>query len=253
MLHILILIVTVLLVHTGKAVRLYLVLFGTGIGFRKHIKTYCIATPVSIIVPYKLGELFRIYCYGRSINNMVRSIITILFDRFMDTLGLLTVVFTVALLGKGEISTISIIFLFFTVLILLGYFIFPDLCAFWRRYLLRATATSRKIKTIKLIVSFDEVYHEIQEVAQGRGMILYFMSLICWAIEIGGLAVIVAIKGTENLGEEISGYLKAAIGTGSSVEMNQFAIVSIVILIIVFIIASLIDHVIGKGDQSCKL
>lgn len=252
MLHILILIMTALVVHAGKALRLYLALYGTDIRFRKHIKTYCIATPISIIVPYKLGELFRIYCYGRCINNMVRSIIIILFDRFMDTLGLLTVVFTVALLGKGEISTISIALLSFTALILLAYFVFPDLCAFWRTYLLRATATSRKIKTIKLIVSFDEVYHEIQEVAQGRGVILYFMSLICWTIEIGGLAIIVGIKGLENLGEEISGYLKAAIGTGKSVEMNQFAIVSIVILIMAFIIASLIDHIISKGEQSCK-
>lgn len=104
---ILILIFTALLVHVLKAGRLYLALYGTRRKLRTYLKKYCIVTPVTIILPFKIGELFRMHYYGSQIGNVLKGIVIIFLDRFMDTLALVTtilfngLVYFVTMAGEG--------------------------------------------------------------------------------------------------------------------------------------------------------
>ena len=252
MLQTLILIITVLLVHTVKAMRLYLALCDTDIKSQNYIPAYCMSTSVSIILPYKLGDLFRMYCFGRQVSNMATGVITVLFDRVMDTLGLITVIIISTLFSGEKISSITYILMIFIVLTLLAYYLFPGLYSFWKKFLLCAKATPRKNRTLKLITACDEVYCKIVKVARGRGIILYFMSVLCWAIEIGELAILIEVMGSQADGADISNYLDAAIGIGNSAWMHQFVIVGIGMLLTGFIFASMINVIRGKGEESCK-
>ena len=87
--------ITVILVHVIKAGRLYLALYGSEIAFITYLNTYCKVTPVSIMLPFKLGELFRMYCYGQLLGNNLKGVVIILFDRFMDTTALMTAILLV--------------------------------------------------------------------------------------------------------------------------------------------------------------
>ena len=64
-----ILIVTAILVHFIKALRLYIAFYGRGLSFGEYIIQYCKVIPVSMIQPLKLGDLFRAYCYCYKIRN----------------------------------------------------------------------------------------------------------------------------------------------------------------------------------------
>ncbi len=52
-------------VHAAKMIRLYLVLMERRIVFRRFVLLYLKTTFVNLIVPFKLGEVFRIYCISR--------------------------------------------------------------------------------------------------------------------------------------------------------------------------------------------
>ena len=66
-----ILIAAVVFAHMIKAGRLYLALYGADIGWETYLKVYCKVTPVSMIFPLKVGEFFRMYCYGKELKNGV--------------------------------------------------------------------------------------------------------------------------------------------------------------------------------------
>ena len=67
--NIMVILVTVLFVHGLKAIRLYFTLYDSRIGFVNYLKVFCKVTPISLILPYKLGDFFRIYCYGNIIKD----------------------------------------------------------------------------------------------------------------------------------------------------------------------------------------
>ena len=62
--------IAVVIVHFLKAFRLYLALYGSGLSIYSYSKIYCKVTPISILFPFKLGELFRMYCYGYQTDNI---------------------------------------------------------------------------------------------------------------------------------------------------------------------------------------
>ena len=246
-----IIVVSVLVVHMVKAFRLYLAMHGTGIGLSSYLKTYCKVTPVSVIYPFKLGELFRIYCYGHQMDNMLKSTVTVLLDRFMDTAALATVIFLVWLVNGGRMASFMYFLIIFLFAVILVYAVFPGIYRYWKKYILRADATPRRILFLNVIDKCNAVYDEITNITRGRGIILYFLSLIAWSVELGGLAVLSRANGETELGDTISGYLMAAMGSGNSAELRQFVFFSVWLMLIFYIVIKICDIIVsGKRDNT---
>jgi len=247
--HIGIIIVTVFLVHLIKAARLYLILFGSDLSFREYLKVYCKVIPVSVVWPFKLGEFFRMYCYGKLLSNLLKGIVVVLLDRFMDTFALVIMIILIWVINGGEITSLVYILLLFLVLALMLYFAFPGLYKFFKKTILRAKATENKLKVLKVLDVSNNVYEEISDVSKGRAIILLVMSLIAWAVEIGSLVLLNGVNGSDGLGSTISGYLSAAIGSGKSAELLHFVFVSVVMTIAIYIVAKLSELTLGKKEQ----
>lgn len=246
--HILIIITAVAAVHLIKAGRLYLALYGLDISLSTYIKIYCKVTPVSVVIPYKLGEFFRMYCYGSQLGNMLKGIIIVLLDRFMDTTALVTMILLVWIVNGGYVAKlvyILLVFLFFTLLV---YFVFPGVYKFWKKYLLGAKATENKLAILKILDTLNAIYQEIINVSKGRGVILYFLSLTAWGIEIGSLVLLSGITREEKSNQTISKYLSSAMGTGVSTELKQFVFVSVILLIVIYIVIKGMEMVIAKKE-----
>lgn len=100
-------------VHLIKAGRLYLALYGTGIDASIYIREYCKVTPVSMAVPFKAGEFFRMFCYGWQLDNPLKGAIIVLLDRFMDTAALVTMIFLVWLFNGGRVTLFTYLLVVF--------------------------------------------------------------------------------------------------------------------------------------------
>ena len=224
------------MVHLIKAGRLYLALYGTGIGGSEYIKIYCKVTPVSMVLPLKLGEFFRMYGYGKQLDDLLKGIIIILLDRFMDTLALITMIFLVWIFNGGKITFFIYLLLLFLVCILLAYFAFPGIYGFWKKNILKARATEKRLALLRILDSLNLVYREITDVSKGRGLILCFISFLAWAAEIGSLAMLNGISGEGELSQIISAYLLSAVGAGTSTELKQFVFLSVLLMITLYFV-----------------
>lgn len=232
-------IVATLLIHMVRAFRLYFALYGSEITRAYHLKLYCKVTPISILLPYKIGELYRMYCYGLSIKNSVKGILIILLDRFFDTMALLLIVFVEYVIGEAAITSLVIVLIALTILLIFAYFSFPSLSTFWKKYLLSANASKHKMLLIKFLSSLNNLYYEIRNVIKGRGIILLGLSIVAWGIEVSCLPLSKSSFQKENIGEKINGYLLASIDGNYNLALNQFRYVSITVLVVGFIIFSI--------------
>lgn len=234
-LQLLTIIATVILVHSIKATRLYFAIYGSDISLFTYLKTYCKVTPVSVILPYKIGELFRIYCYGKTIKDFFKGLVIVLLDRFMDTAGLVTVILLFAGFAGVGITPLVYIFVIFLAVLLLAVAIYPGLYRFWKQYILRARATKRKISALKFLETVNKGYVEIQEVTKGRGVILYVLSLLAWLLEIGSVMLQTNVWENVKSNQNINEYLSAAMGSSSSKEMELFVFFSVLLMIVVYL------------------
>lgn len=213
----LLLLLTVAIVYSIKAIRLFFTLYGYGLKARDFLELYCKVTIVSVVLPYKLGEFFRMYSYGREINNYTKGTIIIILDRFMDTAALCTMM--LFWLDKNSSSNTGGFLVFITLAVLffltLIYLNFPSNYQFWNKYFLEAKASEHRIRTLKQLKSLQNIYREVQSIIKGRGIILYFLSLLAWIVEVG----------SQNT--DVASYLFSAMNGSSSL----FVIVSVVTLL----------------------
>jgi hypothetical protein len=245
-LSLIILIVTVLLVHTVKSARLFLALYGSDITFTTYLKVYCKVTPVSVVIPFKLGEFFRMYCYGKELGNVLRGVVIILLDRFMDTAALVTTIILVWVLIGGDLPLLVYILFLFLIAVLLIFLLFNGVRVFWNKYLLKAAASENKLAALKFLSALNVVYQEIKNVVKGRGIIMYAMSIVAWCIEIGSIAILNGLLGERELVRQISSYLTSAMGGNTSIELKQFVFVSVVMLIACYIMIKVVEMVLRK-------
>ena len=233
--------INVIIVHFLKAIRLYFALYGIDISFRDYLKIYCKVTPVSILLPYKSGELFRMYCYGIQTGNMLKGFITVILDRFIDTIALLTMIVVVLVVFGGTITPLVYILIVFVVTVFALFAMFPGTYKYWIKHLLKADATPRRITTIKLLNKINIVYNEITFITKGRGVILLFLSLLAWAVEIGTVSLLYKLNGGTDISGKISEYLSAALTGTQSIELRQFILISVILMLLIYVIVKTYD------------
>lgn len=244
------LILTVCVVHAIKAFRLYLALYGAEITLSAYLKTYCKVTPVSVILPFKMGELFRMYCYGRQIKSLGRGVIIVLLDRFMDTLALVTMIFAIKVFNGGKVPNLAFVLMLFLAVMFIAYYVFPGIYDFWKKFLLAAKATKNKMAVLKMIAGISKIHQEITNVARGRGFILYVLSLLAWGIELCSIAFIGGIVGHNDLNKRFSRYMSSAMGMGGSTELKRFVVVSVITLIAAYIVIKIKDILNIEGTDA---
>ena len=187
-----------------------------------YIKIYCKVTPISLVFPFKIGEFFRMYCYGMELESMLKSIVIIIFDRFMDTLALVTILLLIIIFKGGYISLFTYLLFLFLISILIIYLAYPGIYKFWKKYTLKSIATEKNLSILKILDIFNNIYLQITNISKGRGMILYCMSIIAWLCEIVGLVLLCGTTENICLNENIINYLSSAMRKGSSIELQHF-------------------------------
>ena len=123
-------------VHFFKMLRLYLVLMEHRISFGRFILLYLRTTFINLIIPFKLGELYRIEEIARVTKIWQVGFLSVLVDRFFDTLALLCVLLPLDLILRGGISVITIVFLVALFVIALVYLAIPASYTYLNRYLI---------------------------------------------------------------------------------------------------------------------
>lgn len=228
-----------LLVYAVKGFRLYFILLGQGMSFRQYLKQYCKVIPVSIILPFKLGEFFRIYCFGYQIKSYFNALVIILLDRFVDTLALVGVVLFFAVLNGSSINGIVYLLILFLICLIVAYLLFPEIYRYWTHYFLLRPATRKGNRMLEALEYCNQAYKGIIRIAGGKSIILFILSVIAWGVEIGGILLLNRMGSMEKESEVILNYLSSALNGQQNVYLQQFVIVSVLLMLCVYVLLHL--------------
>ena len=105
--------VAAFLVNGMKGIRFYIALFGGKISFHKFLKMYAETMGLNMILPYKSGEICRGAYLGKIMGSYFVGYSVVLFDRFVDTFALVTVLFFWSWLKDKTIGMIVFTFIIF--------------------------------------------------------------------------------------------------------------------------------------------
>lgn len=221
---------SVIIVNFLKYIRLYIVFLGYNIDGKENMVQFSKTVIVSVLLPFKLGDIFRGYCYGTKINNLLRGFILILLDRVVDTIALITFIIGIKLFFQGSFPMVFIVIFFFCFISVISYYCFPKIFYFWNHYLLKKTATKRIISILQLLNRLNEVYREIEVAISSKMLVLYAISIVSWAIEIGGVYLISNINKDNVFLNIVSDYLWSTLCTENGTYSQQYMICSVAIM-----------------------
>lgn len=222
---ILILVVTAL-VHVLKAIRLFIILLGENFDKKEFVLCYIRTSIVNLLLPFKSGELYRGYSFGKLIGSYSTGYIMVLFDRFVDTLALIMFIIGAGFVEGFKVTLLYIALTIFLLLAILLYWAFKPLYQYWNHFLIFRKSSQHTLGALKFLQLCKQTYESIQNVVKGKFAIIFGMSLLAWGGEIFGMMCLG--RSTEIFG--ISDYLND-IMRGQLPMLNiAFLLVSILFL-----------------------
>ena len=174
----------ILIVLIFKAFFFHFILFGKNISFCDNLYQYLKATAGSMVFPFILGQIWRIYCYSYQINSYVNGIIIMILEKFMYTLTLVTIIILSNCFYDIKWNNIIYIRIFFLVITLLCYILFKQMHHYWKKYFLSYKASKKSIIALKILDKLQNTYYEIYQIIKGKFLILYVVSFITNILEI---------------------------------------------------------------------
>lgn len=177
-------------IYVIKAVRLYLILLEHRIAIKRYLKLYIKTTLVSLVLPLKTGELFKVYCYGTEMNSMKCSLLSVLVERYFDTIPLAILLIGFTFYSKVGSSLMVILLTAFLILTTVSYLIFPSSFHYINRFCIMNVNSERGLLLLDMMKKINSWYFDIQELIKGRGIILILLSGITWLMEYGILVCV---------------------------------------------------------------
>ena len=219
-----------ILVHFCKMMRLYLVLMEHGISFPRFVVMYLETTLVNLIVPFKIGEIFRVLVISKETKYWQVGILSVITDRFFDTLALCAILIPVDIWYLGRLSPITWIFLAILFIIVICYVSLMPTYGYLNRYIIMRKNSPRSMAALRGLDMIKDWYDFTLDLIRGRFALITTFSFMGWFFEIGTLAAFATcLKMKFDVGDFIN-YIQAIFAFGSSRLLNKYTGMSILLM-----------------------
>ena len=195
-----ILVILFVLVHLAKMARLYLVLMEHKISLRRFILLYCKTTFVNLFIPFKIGELYRIYKIKKETKHWQVGVLSVVIDRFFDILALFLILLPIDIYFKKQISTGTGFFFVVLALITIIYMVVQPTYKYLNKYIIMHKQSHRSMLALKGLEYTKEWYDFSTDLIRGRFALITLSSLVGWISEVFLLKVFAQVL--TNIGQE---------------------------------------------------
>jgi hypothetical protein len=167
------LVLSLIIVSQGlKFFRVYLLIMEKRVPFKRFLKVYLKTMFVSLTVPFKLGEFFRIFCYGHEMKSNIRGLLTVVLDRFFDTIALLSIVCFIELCYLQTFSFLSIGLTLFLGIMMIIYYSFPNLYQYFNTYLVLSVNSIKGLLLLEYLERSLRLYENIVSLIRERVVLI---------------------------------------------------------------------------------
>lgn len=219
-----------ILVHIAKMLRLYLVLMEHDIGLGRFVLLYVKTTFVNLLIPYKLGELYRIYCISRETKHWQVGVLSVLVDRFFDTLALLVILLPMDIFFFGRLSVITLVFLGIMAVIVVCFMSLLPTYGYLNRYIIKKKSSPRAMAALKGLDVAKIWYDFTQDLIGGRFALISLFSFAGWVLEIGTLKVLAGFLQVPFGTGDFAAYIEAIFGIGESALLKPYTLYSMILM-----------------------
>lgn len=218
------------MVHLTKLMRLYLILLEQKIDFKHFVLTYLKTTFVNLLIPFKLGELFRVYCFAKETKEFQVGLFSVIVDRFFDTVALLIILIPFELFLSGNVTFVTAALTVFSTLAIFMFSMFPGIYTYLNRYIIRQKTSHRSMLVLRGLEITKVWYDYVRNLIIGRYALVILLSCIAWLAEIGVLFCLSAICGISFGIGAFSEYIAAIFMSGTSELLKTYSLAGISII-----------------------
>jgi hypothetical protein len=184
-----------LLSHLVRGLRIAVMAGREDISLRKIIRTQFFTNSVNLILPFKLGEIYRLYEFHKIIKKYEVSVSSIIAEKSIDFcflfMALLSSYYFAGPLHL-DLSYTIIICSVFLVLILFGYFILPENIKSFNLFIAKRYSHPNWIKLLGFTSKIYTIIRNIKQILNDKTATLFVFTSIIWFLEI--LAFIFLMK-----------------------------------------------------------
>ena len=237
------------LLHMIKMMRLYLIVMDRQIVFERFVPAYLRTTLVNLIIPFKLGEVYRVGVFWRLSGGFKTGFFSVLIDRFFDTLALVIILLPWQFFTERRVSVPVMLLTAFLVAIVLMYVIFPSTFAFLNRYIITSKSSKRSMTALKYLEVMNGWYEYARMLVQGRYGILIIFSVVAWLLESFVFAGFVVLLGKGFNSADFGNYIDSIITGAKNSINNTYSYASIIVMAMATIILSLYYLMLSKRNK----
>ena len=236
--NIILILVIIVVVLSLKFLRMYLILLEEKLSIKRFIKVYIKSVFATVCIPFKLGEFFRMYCYAYEIKNIKKGIISIIIDRYFDTIALILILVPIELYINSRLSLISIMLSLFIGIITILYVSLMPTINYLNKFIVLNVFSEKGIRILKFLDKLEGVYLECEKLINGKIVVLLMLfSCTAWIFEYIAIYLISSLFKIYVNGNGFSIYLSSIlVGRGNELVSIYFTIEMILLAISTFTI-----------------
>lgn len=191
-----------LLIHIARFLRMYFILLEDLIRPSRFLQLYVKTTFVSTLIPFKIGELFKMYCYSIETNSTRKGITAVIIEKYFDALVLCFFIIPYTI-KNSIINPLIVILVIFILLASILYFTFEGTYSYLNKFLICRGGGKKSLLALRILEELKKTYDGIKRTLKGRFILLLFLSLVAWAVE-SVLILIISPSNEFNYGTVLS-------------------------------------------------
>lgn len=234
-------------VHIIKMMRLYLVVMEQNISVKRFIPAYLRTTLVNLIIPFKLGEIYRVFDFSRVTGSVNVGFFSVLIDRFFDTLALVIILMPFQLLSGHGVDASVIVLTAFLLIVIFAYTMFPSSYRYLNRYIIMKKRSDRSMKALKMLEKLDDWYMYVRKLVTGRYGLMLLFSLGAWIFELFVIMAVANMCGLSFKMSDFGNYISSILSSGSGLVNKVYTVYSVIVIGIATIVFTII-YLTGKSE-----
>jgi len=172
-----------LFLHFIKLIRYYLILSEIQLPLGQYVRLYLQVTLVNIIIPFKLGEIFRFAMVAGQCKSAPLSVLSIISERFFDTCIIVVMLMIHVVFLGGELAAPLLFLALFVVICFLAYCTYPSTSRYLNRFIVLKPPIRSDVYYLQALDYMDGWYNHEQRIVKDKGWLLLICSMFAWLIE----------------------------------------------------------------------
>ncbi len=241
------------LAHVFKFTRFYLVLMEEkGLSFFDVLFLYVRTTFVNLIIPFKLGELYRIWAVKRMTGLLKTGILLVVIDRFFDTLALLAITLPFEVLTARGADTVLMLLFAGLILLFFCYFFFTPTYRYLNKYLIMKKRSQRAMTLLAALDNANSWHSFLRKLIRGRSPLVFLSSLLGWGMEFAAMKAFFTAFGLDFGIDEFIRYINSILSGEKSSMGTVYNIMGSGIFLILTVVFFAVWHSEKKGAAPTK-